>query len=87
MKKRLRSATARGYGFAHQMTRRRLAPLVATGTVICPRCKKPIRPGQNWHLGHRDDGHGYNGPEHAWCNTRAAAYKTNSRHLKVSRTW
>jgi len=87
VKRHLRSATARGYGATHQAIRRRLAPFVATGKIICPRCNKPILPGEEWHLGHAEGQRSYNGPEHAICNLRASAAKTNARHLKVSRAW
>jgi hypothetical protein len=51
--------------------RARLAPVVATGTVRCARCDELIEPGSEWHLDHRDDGHGWLGPSHKTCNLRS----------------
>ena len=51
--------------------RRRLAPLVAKGTVPCARCGDLIGAGESWELDHRDDGRGYLGPSHRRCNRRA----------------
>lgn len=56
-----------GYGAAHIKLRRRWAPLVATGQVICWRCHRRIMPGTKWFLGHDDDRRFYRGPEHARC--------------------
>lgn len=66
------------YGAAHQRLRAEWALAVRTGRVTCSRCGKLIRRGQRWHLGHRDDGNGYNGPEHAGCNLSAASAKAHS---------
>jgi hypothetical protein len=87
------SATARGYGYTHQKLRAQWEPKVATGNLTCPRCTKPILPGQPWQLGHTDDRTGYNGPEHARCNLsaggRAGAAVTNGQRaaLRHSRAW
>lgn len=68
----------------HRGTRRRLAPLVASGRVRCARgaaCKRAdyvdgelvggfILPTERWHLGHAD-GESVGGPEHVSCNTGA----------------
>lgn len=63
------SSAKRGYGRAHQRARARLAPLVATGTVVCARCGELIGAGEDWDLGHDDnDRLRYSGPEHARCN-------------------
>ena len=59
------------YGQAHKATRRRLDPIVQTGTVPCVRCGKLIEPGSAWQLDHRDDGRGWAGPAHSSCNARA----------------
>jgi len=62
------STSARGYDERHKQTRRDLEPVVATGTVRCPRCRRLIAPDDVWDLGHTDDRTGYTGPEHASCN-------------------
>jgi hypothetical protein len=78
------TTTARGYGRAHQLLRRRLAREVATGLGVCWRCGQPIDPGEPWDLGHDDiDRRRYRGPEHARCNR--ATWRR--RRLKVSRSW
>lgn len=94
------SATARGYGIAHQRQRKALEPGVATGLVRCARgksCKRAelidgrwvgglILPDEPWDLGHVD-GSGkrlYSGPEHRGCN-RATA--THRRRRQMSREW
>jgi hypothetical protein len=66
------------YGSTHKRLRREWASTVATGRVTCPRCMELIRPGQRWHLGHRDDGKGYSGPEHEGCNLSAASAKAHA---------
>lgn len=65
------STAARGYGPAHQELRKRWAPAVALGEVICARCGIYILPGTPWDLGHSEDRTTYNGPEHAKCNRGA----------------
>lgn len=65
------------YDGEHRGTRRQWAPIVARGVAICPRCLEPIRPGERWHLGHQDDRSAATRPEHATCNERAAAARTN----------
>ncbi len=72
-----RSTTARGYGADHQAERRRLKPKVERGEIDCTRCGEPIEPGEPWDLGHTDDRTGWTGPEHAACNRRDGANKTN----------
>jgi hypothetical protein len=68
----------------HRGTRRRLAPVVASGLVRCARgaaCRRAelidgelvgglILPREPWHLGH-PDGESTGGPEHVSCNTGA----------------
>lgn len=64
---------ARGYDKRHYAKRKRLAPLVATGTVRCWRCGEYIQQGQAWDLGHDDhDRSKHRGPEHAGPCNRAA---------------
>jgi hypothetical protein len=93
-----RSRTERGYGLEHQQLRQRWAPIVAAGTVRCPRCGRDIHAGQAWDLGHDDQDRSlYTGPEHALCNRRAGARAGNrvaSRNrrrrreaLVTSRAW
>lgn len=54
-----------------QRARARLAPDVAAGRAVCRRCGLPIKPGQEWDVGHVSDlvtgGHvdGPTRPEHA----------------------
>lgn len=62
----------RGYDSHHDRTRAHWAPQVATGTIRCWRCHRPITPNDPWHLGHSDDRTRHNGPEHALCNLSAA---------------
>lgn len=84
------------YGHAHRRLRAQLAPLVATGTVICWRCERPITPdpavrGHGWDLGHDDDAGAYRGPEHAGpCNRSSAAVRGNAARaepLHTSQEW
>jgi hypothetical protein len=61
------------YGHEHQKLRQAVSPQVATGKVICPTCREPIRRGQPWDLGHdKTDPSRYLGPEHASCNRATA---------------
>lgn len=73
------SAVERGYGYEHIKLRRKYAEeLHRVGFTHCWRCGEIIYDGQPWHLGHDDwDRSKYRGPEHAKCNTAAAARKTN----------
>jgi hypothetical protein len=84
---RKRSRHLRGYTNGHVARRRQLAPLVATGKVACCRCGELIKPGEAWHLDHRDDRRGYLGAAHATCNLRAAAHKTNSKRKDTPLIW
>jgi hypothetical protein len=85
------------YGVVHKTMRRRLTPVVATGTVPCARCGDLIGATERWELDHRDDGQGYLGPSHFRCN-RLAGWETmmaangNGRYagdpaLRWSRRW
>jgi hypothetical protein len=72
------STTARGYGTQHQTLRKTWAPLVEQGAVTCPRCARPITPGQAWDLGHHDtDRTRYTGPEHQRCNRAAGGHHSD----------
>jgi hypothetical protein len=77
------SREARGYGLRHKRARAGWERKVRTGKVACARCKKPIIPGQPWHLDHTDDREGYLGPSHAICNLRASG----GSHDRHSREW
>lgn len=53
----------------HRALRQKLTPAVLAGKTKCWRCKKTIKPGQPWDLGHDDeDPNVYRGPEHVACN-------------------
>jgi hypothetical protein len=60
------------------MERKRWAPIVATGQVPCARCRLLIRPGEKWHLDHREDRLGWLRPSHAYCNEKAGAERSNA---------
>lgn len=65
---------ARGYGEPHRRERGAYELAVRQGRVTCWRCGQPIRPTDEWDLGHDDtDRNRYRGPEHAACNRSAAA--------------
>jgi hypothetical protein len=55
--------------------------LAASGPAdLCRRCGKPLGPDvAKFDLGHRDDGPGYNGLEHASCNRAAGGRKGAER--------
>jgi len=81
--KRKRTTTARGYGQQHQILRKRVAALIATGTAVCWRCGRSILPWMAWDLGHDDiDRRIYRGPEHQRCNRSAAARRGNRMRRK-----
>ncbi len=78
------STSDRGYGTEHQRVRAEWAPAVATGIVVCWRCRRVIPAGAKWDLGHDDaDRSRYRGPEHLKCN-RATAGR---RRDVFSRRW
>lgn len=92
------SAAARGYDWAHQQERVRLAPAVATGAVTCARAaigqcleardgRSPlIRPGQPWDLGHNAARTTWTGPEHRRCNRADGARRGNRARARRART-
>jgi hypothetical protein len=75
---------------ANAAARRALAPLVASGRAVCPRCRQPILPGQQWDAGHVVDlatgGHaaGRMVPEHRACN-RSAGGRLGNQLRRPSR--
>ena len=76
------STTQKGYGYRHQVLRKRWAGRVELGGVKCARCGELISPLEPWDLGHVDGSKTkYNGPEHARCNraTKARPVKRFSR--------
>jgi hypothetical protein len=67
------------YSARHDTERRRLAPLVAAGGQICPRCGLPIRPDQEWDLDHDDlDPSRYLGASHRRCNRATSGRRKGS---------
>lgn len=73
------TTSQRGYGTEYQRTRAQWKVRVDAGSVACWRCGAWINPAYEWHLGHDDyDRRIIRGPEHAKCNLRAAAAKTNA---------
>ena len=77
------------YGSPHRLMRKRLEPLVATGTVPCARCGELIGAHELWELDHRDDGRGWLGPSHQRGNARAgwqAMVNQNAGSLRSSPT-
>lgn len=57
------------YGHAHQKLRKRWAPKVRTGTVVCARCGELIAPAEKWDLDHDNaNPRRYLGPSHRRCN-------------------
>lgn len=65
----------RVYGPDHRKLRADWEPIVEAGGVACARCRRPIKPGSKWELGHNDDWTRYTGPEHRRCNRSAAGRK------------
>jgi hypothetical protein len=72
-KKQKKSSYARGYGPAHQATRKRWTPQVEAGLVDCARCGLRIDPGDFWDLDHTDDRRGYLGRVTAGATVRRKA--------------
>ena len=86
------STSARGYGWAHQQRRARLAPLVNAGMYACARCGERILPGALWDLGHVDESGKtrYSGPEHRRCNRQTELHgvkRARAQTLVWSRIW
>jgi len=74
------STSMRGYGSHHQLVRRELTALVASGMATCARCGKPIKPDEPWDLDHDDiDRRIYIGASHASCNRGAPHRRVTSR--------
>jgi len=72
------------YGSAHRALRSHWQRVIASGQpVACWRCKQPVTPGMEWHMGHTDDGSRHAGPEHAKCNLRAQ----NESRAADARKW
>jgi len=67
------------YGHAHRQMRAGFARLVASGMASCSRCGDALSPVEPWDLDHRDDGVGYAGPAHVYCNRAAGAALTDRR--------
>ena len=82
----LKTTTKRGYGWAHQRARARWARIVELGEAYCARCRRPIWPGEPWHLDHTSHRAGYLGPSHARCNV-TAANRSRKRRPRSSRAW
>jgi hypothetical protein len=81
LKKRIR------YPRSHWRIRAAWRRTTDAGLEPCRRCGKRIRPGEAWHLDHRDDGLGYLGPSHAFCNESAGGRKGNAKGPGPSRDW
>jgi hypothetical protein len=61
----------RRYDRGHQKIRKRWAPKVRAGKVLCARCHQPIKPGEKRDLDHDDvdpSQRRYLGPSHRRCN-------------------
>src|SRR3954464_14278996 len=69
------------YGLARKALRKRLDREVRAGRAACWRCRLPIHPDAEWHVGHSDDDASpvWMGPEHAYCNTSAGGRKGAER--------
>lgn len=87
MRRRLKTV-AKGYGQAHKRLREKHARDVAAGVAVCWRCRRPIRPGEPWDLGHHDvDRSRYMGPEHRRCNRGEPSRARKRRLGGTSRDW
>ena len=72
---------SRRYGTKHRKRREQWRRLVDAGSALCVRCGRPIIPATQWHLDHADDGNGYLGASHAYCNAAAAGRLGRQRQL------
>jgi len=86
------TTTQRGYGAQHQAKRAEYQRTVDAGAAECWRCNRPIKPGDDWDLGHDDhDRTKYRGIECRPCNRstggRNGAAATNARHSMTIREW
>ena len=87
-----RTTTAKGYGFVHQQKRAEWQKVIDAGAGECARCHAPLKPGDDWDLGHDDhDRTKYNGPECSSCNRSAGgrngAAVTNAAKAMTMREW
>jgi hypothetical protein len=67
------------YGTVHKKERKRWAPKVRAGGVVCWRCGDPIDPFARWDMGHVDEdglarGFPTRHPEHRSCNRATVAH-------------
>ena len=71
------STQERGYGYNHQLIRRRWQERIDSGEEVrCWRCGRLIVPGMAWDLGHDDNDRGvYRGPECVHGNRKAGGAK------------
>jgi hypothetical protein len=79
------------YGEAHRKVRRRWAPKVRAGKVVCARCGDPILPGEKWDLDHDDEDllqRRYLGPSHRSCNRATISILKAKLEAPIhSRSW
>jgi hypothetical protein len=79
------------YRYAHKRLRKRWAPKVRAGKVICARCGEPIGPGELWDLDHDDEDplqRRYLGPSHRRCNRAVVTHlKEALAPQRHSREW
>jgi hypothetical protein len=79
MPKKLTPAQHYGlYGAQHRSLRKRLAPVVAAGEFVCPKCGRRIEPNAAWDLGHQENGG--RAPEHRACNRRTVHLRARDRN-------
>jgi hypothetical protein len=78
---------AKRYSRTHKRIRAQLMPLVRSGRAKCARCGLPIEPHEDWHLDHADNGNGYNGPAHVYCNTAAPGWARGASEPPPDLVW